>query len=130
MNRCFSVGYKREYSARNYNGTQPFQAYEAQSLRDFIVNNTGSQNIVIDVHGWLNETIGDNEIGRFYRNQFGISNHISSYGSGYFINWARTIPNTRSMLLELPEVSSHSQVVSKNYSGKFINATMNLLRSF
>ena len=130
MNRCFSVGYTRMYTARNYNGTQPLQAYEAQSLRDFILNNTGSQNIVIDVHGWLNETIGDNEIGRFYRNQFGISNHISSYGSGYFINWARTIPNTRSMLLELPEVSSHSQVVSRNYSGKFINATMNLLRSF
>ena len=130
MNRCFSVGYQRMYSARNYNGTQPLQAYEAQSLRDFILNNTGSQNIVIDVHGWLNETIGDNEIGSFYRNQFGISNHISSYGAGYFINWARTIPNTRSMLLELPEVQSHSQVISRDYVGKFTNATMNLLRSF
>ena len=130
MNRCFSVGYQRMYSARNYNGTQPLQAYEAQSLRDFILNNTGSQNIVIDVHGWLNETIGDNEIGSFYRSQFGISNHISSYGAGYFINWARTIPNTRSMLLELPEVQSHSQVISRDYVGKFTNATMNLLRSF
>ena len=130
MNRCFPVGYKKTSSARNYNGTQALQAYEAQSLRDFIISNKGSQNIVIDVHGWLNETIGDNSIGKFYRNEFGISKHISSYGSGYFINWARSIPNTRSMLLELPEVSNHNQTVSRNYVGKFTNATMNLLRSF
>ena len=130
MNRCFPVGYKKTTSARNYNGTQALQAYEAQSLRDFIINNKGSQNIVIDVHGWLNETIGDNSIGKFYRNEFGISKHINSYGSGYFINWARSIPNTRSMLLELPEVSNHNQTVSRNYVGKFTNATMNLLRSF
>ena len=130
MNRCFSVGYTRAYSARNYNGTQPFQAYEAQDIRDFILNNRGSQNIVIDVHGWLNETIGDNEIGRFYRNEFGISKHIGSYGAGYFVNWARSIGNTRSMLLELPPIYSHSQLVNNNYVGKFTNATMNLLRSF
>ena len=130
MNRCFPVGYKKTSSARNYNGTQALQAYEAQSLRDFIISNKGSQNIVIDVHGWLNETIGDNSIGKFYRNEFGISKHISSYGSGYFINWARSISNTRSMLLELPEASNHNQTVSRNYVGKFTNATMNLLRSF
>ena len=129
MNRCFSVSYKREKGARNYNGTEPFQAYEAQALRDFILNNRGNQNIVIDVHGWLNETIGDNEIGGFYRNTFGISKHIGSYGSGYLVNWARSI-GARSMLLELPPVYSHSQVVNNNYVSKFTNATMNLLRSF
>ena len=65
MNRCFPVGYNREPSKRNYNGTGPLQAYEAQALRDFILSNTGSQNIVIDVHGWLNETIGDNDLGAY-----------------------------------------------------------------
>ena len=130
MNRCFPVGYKSISTKRNYTGTQALQAYEAQSLRDFILNNAGSQNIVIDVHGWLNETIGDNQIGKYYRNEFGISKHIGSYGAGYLINWARTIPNTRSMLLELPEVSNHNQTISRNYVGKFTNATMNLLRAF
>ena len=130
MNRCFSIGYSRQTGTRNYNGTQPFQAYEAEALRDFILGNRGSQNIVIDVHGWLNETIGDNDIGRLYRNEFGISKHIGSYGSGYLINWARSIGNTRSMLLELPPVYSHSQLVNSNYVGKFNNATMNLLRIF
>ena len=130
MNRCFPVGYKSLSGDRNYTGTQSLQAYEAENLRNFIVNHTGTQNIVLDVHGWLNETIGDNGIGWYYRNQFGISNHIGSYGSGYFINWARSLPNTRSMLLELPQVNNHSQTVNWNYSGKFINATMQLLRDF
>ena len=130
MNRCFPVGYTRAYSNRNYNGTEPLQAYEAQSLRDLILNNTGSQNIVIDIHGWLNETIGDDGIGRYYRNEFGISTHIGTYGAGYFIQWARSIPNTRSMLLELPQVNSHTEAINMNLSGKFINATMKILEDF
>ena len=130
MNRCFPVGYTRAYSQRNYNGTEPLQAYEAQSLRDFILSNTGSQNIVIDVHGWLNETIGDNDLGQYYRNELGISDHIGTYGNGYLIQWARTIPNTKSMLLELPQVNSHSQLLNMNLSGKFINATMKILEDF
>ena len=130
MNRGWSEGYKRMSGDRNYNGTQPFQAPEAAQLRDFILSNQGSSNIVIDTHGWLNETIGDNGIGAYYRSQFGISNHIGSYGSGYFINWARSIANTRSMLLELPQVNNHNQTLERNYAGKFINATLGILRDF
>ena len=130
MNRCFPVGYTSLRSERNYNGTTPLQAYEAQSLRDFILNNTGTQNIVIDVHGWLNETVGNNEIGSLYRNEFGISKHINTYGKGYLIQWARTIPKTKSMLLELPEVKSHNELVSKKYVDKFNKATINLLKKY
>ena len=130
MNRCFPVNYKSMSGDRNYNGTQPLQAFEAESLRNFILSNKGSQNIVLDVHGWLNETIGDNEIGKYYRNEFDISNHIGTYGSGYLIQWARSVPNTRAMLLELPEVQNHSQVVQRNYANKFINATMKILKDF
>lgn len=128
MNRNWSVGYKMQAGDRNYNGTAPFQSYEASQLRDFMLNHQGSQNITIDTHGWLNETIGDNELGRYYRNQFGLPAHIASYGSGYLINWARTLRNGRSVLVELPKVSNHSQTVNRNYAGKFINATMQMLR--
>ena len=130
MNRCFPIGYTSTQSERNYNGTEPMQAFEAQHLRNFILNNTGSQNIVIDVHGWLNETLGNSYLGSFYRNQFGITKHIDAYGNGYFIQWARTIPNTRSMLLELPEVSSHQELIKKNYVSKFNKATMDLLKNY
>ncbi len=128
MNRAWSVGFQRQNGDRNYTGTEPFQAPETSQLRDFILNNQGSKNILIDTHGWLNETIGDKKIGSYYRNQFGISNHIGSYGKGYFINWARSIPNTRSMLLELPEVHSHDEVINRNYPTKIINATLRMLQ--
>ena len=134
MNRCFPVGYTSLRSERNYNGTAPLQAYEAQSLRDFILNNTGTQNIVIDVHGWLNETVGNNEIGMIYRKNFNLSNHIPSYGRGYLINWARkSLTGTkvaRSALIELPEVKSHNELVSKKYVDKFNKATINLLKKY
>ena len=128
LNRCWSVGFVPQYNSRNYTGSEPFLAPEAAELRDFILNNSGSKNILIDTHGWLNETIGDDGIGKYYRNMFGISKHIYSYGKGYLVNWARSIANTRSMLLELPEVSSHSQTVNWNYAEKYIKATMNMLQ--
>ena len=129
LNRNWSVGYKREKSARNYNGTAPFQAYEAIDLRNFMVSHQGStKTITVDTHGWLNETIGDNGLGAYYRNQFGLPTHINTYGSGYLINWARTLKNGRSVLVELPQVSNHGQTVSRNYAQKYINATMQMLR--
>lgn len=130
MNRACSIGFQRMTSARNYTGTAAFQAPEAAQLRDFILGHQGSSNVLIDVHGWLNETIGDNGVGSYYRSEFGISKHIGSYGNGYLINWARSLPNTRSMLLELPGVSNHSQVVNWDYVGKFNRATMRLLNDF
>ncbi len=130
MNRCFPIGWTKLNSSRNYTGEQPLQAYEAEALREFILTNVGNENFVIDVHGWLNETIGNDELGSFYRNEFGISNHIGTYGKGYFIQWARTIPNTKSMLLELPEVKSHKELIQKEYVNKFNIATMNLLKSY
>ena len=130
MNRCFPINYKSMSGDRNYNGTQPLQAFEAESLSNFILSHAGSQNIVIDIHGWLNETIGDNEIGKYYRNEYEINTHIKTYGSGYLIQWARSIPNTRSMLLELPPVNNHNEIIQNNYVEKFINATMKILNDF
>lgn len=131
MNRCWSVGYSRSTSNREYNGTEPFQAYEARYLRDFMLSrkSTSGRTIVIDLHGWLNETIGDSGLGSHYRTQYGMGTHISSYGGGYLINWARSLSNTRSALIELPPVSNHNQVVSRDYAGKYIRATISMLRS-
>ena len=127
MNRNWSVGFTRNGSARNFTGNEAFSAYETQRVRDFILGHKGSQNILVDVHGWLNETLGDNGLGSYYRSQFGLPTHIGSYGSGYLINWARTIGNARSVLVELPQVSSHQEVVSRDYVGKFYRATMDIL---
>ena len=131
MNRCWSVGYTRRTTTREYNGTEPFQAYEARYLRDFLLSKKSSsgRTILIDLHGWLNESIGDNGLGSYYRSEYGMGTHISSYGAGYLINWARSLSNTRSALIELPPVSNHSQVVNNDYAGKYIRATINMLRN-
>ena len=137
MNRNWQTGssYTRYYDARNYNGTAAYQAYEVRALRDFLLSHKSStgQTLLVDLHGWLNETIGDNGLGSYYRNQYGMSTHISSYGNGYLVNWARQqLGNgnraARSVLVELPQVYSHQEVLNRNYAGKYINATLNMLR--
>ena len=129
LNRCWSVGYVSQKGDRNFNGTKPFQAYEAAYLRDFILDHEGKKaNILIDTHGWLEETMGDKKLGKYYRKQFDLSKHIDAYGKGYLINWARTLKNGRSALIELPEVTKHKQVVDRQYAKKWIDATMKLLR--
>ncbi len=137
MNRNWQTGssYARYYDARNYNGTGAYQAYETRALRDFLLSHKSAtgQTILIDLHGWLNETIGDNGLGRYYRNYYGMSTHISSYGNGYLINWARQLlgngnRTARSALIELPQVYSHQDVLNRDYAGKYINATLTMLR--
>ncbi len=137
MNRNWQTGssYTRYTDARNYNGTAAYQAYEVNSLRTFLLNHKSStgQTILVDLHGWLNETIGDDGLGSYYRNYYGMSTHISSYGTGYLVNWARqqlgnSNRTARSVLVELPEVSNHQEVLNKDYAGKYINATLAMLR--
>lgn len=137
MNRNFQTSdYVTYKDNRNYNGTAAFQAYEARYLRDFLLNNKSQngQTILIDLHGWLNETMGDDGLGAFYRSQLGMTEHISTYGRGYLINWARmSLGNSnkvaRTALIELPQVTSHEELVNKKYAEKYINATINMLKS-
>lgn len=128
INRCWSTGYVRQTGDRNYNGTEPFQSYEARALRDFLLSKraTKGQTILVDLHGWLNETIGDNGIGSYYRSKYGITKHIDTYGKGYLVNWVRANlgyngKTARSSLVELPEYNTNSS--------KYIEATLNMLRS-
>ena len=137
MNRNFQTSdYITYKDDRNYNGTAAFQAYEARYLRDFLLNNKSQkgQTILIDLHGWLEETMGDNELGKYYRNEFGLTKHISTYGRGYLINWARmSLGNSnkvaRTAIVELPQVNSHEQLVSERHAEKYIDATIKMLKS-
>lgn len=128
INRCWSTGFVRKTDNRNYNGTEPFQSYEARALREFLLNrkSQNGQTILVDLHGWLNETIGDDQIGWYYRSRYGMSKHIGTYGQGYLVNWARSNLGSngrtaRSSLVELPEYDKDSS--------KYINATIDMLRN-
>ena len=137
MNRCWQIGssYKRYTDSRNYNGTTGFQAYEAAYLRNFLINHKSKtgKTVLVDLHGWTQQLIGDSGICSYYRQQFpeNDGSAIGRYGTGYLVNWARSTLGARSALIELPSsgVNGHQAVVNKNFSNRYINATLNMLKN-
>lgn len=119
-------------------------AIELINLRNTLRGNKGSgQNVLIDVHGWYNQTVGNADLGKYYWNSFGIpsSRHSYSYGQGYLIAWAKnssTISTTSSnypgigaktCLLELPPTTNYSDSNMQAYGDKFFVGTMTMLES-
>lgn len=137
MNRCWQIGnsYTRYTDSRNYNGTTGFQAYEAAYLRNFLINHKSKtgKTVLVDLHGWTQQLIGDSGICSYYRQQFpeNDGSAIGRYGTGYLVNWARSTLGARSALIELPSsgVNGHQAVVNKNFSNRYINATLNMLKN-
>ena len=142
LNRCWSTSFVPMYNSRNYTGSEPFLAYESRYLRDFLLSKraTEGQTILVDLHGWTTQVIGDSGICNYYKQQLPSCQYTSSYGKGYLINWARENLGAngraaRSALIELPNIGangkkimSHQDVVNSGYSDKYINATLNMLR--
>jgi len=128
------VQYKKYTDNRNYNGTAGFQANEASALRDFLLKNksVNGQTVLIDLHGWENSFIGDEEIGsKYFEANFpSATKKYNKYGEQYLISWAHSVLGARSALVELPDwIKSHEQAVKENLSGKYINSVMNMLKN-
>ena len=141
LNRCWQIGstYEKFTSDRNYNGDIGFQAYEAQALRDFMLKNKSKdgQTILVDLHGWTQQLIGDENICSYYEQQFPENNKrsVGRYGSGYMISWGRTYLGSqgrpaKTALIELPRdgVKNHQSVIDKDFSNRYIYATMKMLK--
>lgn len=142
INRCWSTNFVPMYNDRNYTGSTPFNSYESRYLRDFLLSkkSTTGQTILVDLHGWTTQVIGDGEICGYYKQKFPSNLYTSSYGKGYLINWARSSlgangRTARSALIELPaygaggkKIMSHQDVVNSDYSRKYIDATLNMLK--
>lgn len=142
LNRCWQIGdaYTRFTDSRNYNGTTGFQAYEAQYLRDFLLNHKSwdGQNVLIDLHGWTQQLIGDQEICSYYDKQFGENDKsaIGRYGTGYLINWARYYLDSsrglaKTALIELPNrgINGTASVLNQRFSSRYISATLDMLKN-
>ena len=139
LNRCWKYsGFNANANSRNYAGTAPFQAYEAQYLRDFLQahKSQNGQTILVDLHGWLQQLIGDRQVGMYYAVQFpeNNGNALDRYGDGYLINWARTaLANNngklaKTSLIELPDGSyNHQSVVKRRFAERYIQATLSML---
>ena len=134
INRSWQTGssYTRYTSDRNYNGTSGFQAYEAASLRDFLLSHksTNGQTVLVDLHGWENQLIGTQEICEYYKQQYTScrTHNYNNYGIQYLISWARQNLGAKTALVELPSAGSFAEVNSMRLSDKYINATINMLK--
>lgn len=142
LNRCWQVGntYKRYTDNRNYNGTAGFQAYEAQYLRDFLLKNKSKngQTVLVDLHGWTQQLIGDPQICSYYAKTFAENDKsgIGRYGEGYLVNWARMSLGSpskpaKSALIELPHqgIHGHQSVIDNGIPTRYLNATIDMLRN-
>ena len=129
-------------SVRYKTASSPFQAIELQNLRKALENNRGSgKNVLVDVHGWFNQTVGNSNIGQYYWNSMGIpsSRHSYGYGEGYLIAWAKNSPTLAqsnsnypgigadACLLELTPTTNYSDSNMQSYGDKFFNGTLSLL---
>lgn len=134
INRCWQTesSYKRYTDSRNYNGTAPYQAYEADYLRKFLLSrkSTIGQNVLVDLHGWENQLIGNEQICNYYKQEYSSCSTSSygKYGTQYLISWARQNLGAKTALVELPKVNNDKEGEALGLSDKYIRATTNMLK--
>ena len=87
------------------------------------------QNVVVDLHGWTQQLIGDPTLRNYYRTQFSENTDTATYGKGYLINWARANIGAKAALIELPRNNySNTDVINNNIANRYIEATLSMLR--
>jgi len=89
-----------------------FKAVETRKLRDFITDI--KPDFYLNMHGWLDETIGDKNLNTIINKQLGLSKRIDNYPvqSGYAIDWVHKKLHIPATLVEYK--SSKSVSLSKD----------------
>ena len=89
LNRDFDANYVANTTkGRNYT-PYAFSASESRALRDLCLEY--DPDVVLDMHGWLNTTIGDSELADVFFREMGLTHQVgftSTNCQGYFANWA------------------------------------------
>lgn len=131
LNRSFPTFFTPQYSSRNYTGPTPLAAPEAKALASLIDQYSGSSShmALVDVHGWLNETIGDPSLGQAFDKSFGISNKLmSTSAQGYLISYAHS-KGALATLLELPMPSSSASIQNNGYANKIYSGVKSIINN-
>lgn len=135
LNRSFPHKFSRAYSDRNYNGTAPLQATEARALAEFTQKVRGQgRNVLIDVHGWYQQTIVESGSGVPIYQAFcqHFPQNVRSYfvtASGYYSAWAGYELGYNACLFEFPYISDAAAFHDNGYRSKFVNSIAELLRT-
>lgn len=144
---------------KGYTGSNPvencLELKQVKSLLEANAPNSRYRSILIDIHGWDCETIGDEKIGNYYNTADTFSSttsginffsklynhgfqHRTSFGEGYLATWAKQKLKTDfSIILELPYPQDSSTIATADnttiqkydFAGRFITGTFNLLNN-
>ena len=131
LNRCFPTFFTPQYSARYYTGSTPLGAPEAKALASLVDQYSASSShmALVDVHGWLNQTIGDPSLGKAFNTSFGISNKLmSTSASGYLISYAHS-KGALATLLELPMPSNSASIQNNGYANKIYSGVKSIINN-
>ena len=87
----------------------PFKAVESRKLRNFIKE--CKPKVYLNMHGWLNETLGSYNLCRIINNAQGFTKYIGSYGAKdhYIIAWVNSHLGIPSALVEYKGPNSISK---------------------
>lgn len=132
LNRNFPVKFEPNSNERNFNGTKALAVPESRALANLVsqLSKRGGDFVLLDVHGWLNETLGDYNVSKYFDNQFGIGNTpLNDNFKGYLIEYGKSLGADVS-LVELPRPSSKADIKNRNYEGKLYNGVINLLKNY
>lgn len=112
LNRDFDASHVVYTNARNYTA-YPFSAPESQALRDLVW--ACGPDVVIDFHGWLNYTIGSEELAEVFSTCVGVNHkyELTTGAHGYFSYWAQ-LQGAEAILVEFKNSASvdHDDVIA------------------
>lgn len=129
LNRSFTTYFTPQYSERYYTGSIPLVAPEAKALATLVDQYSVSSNhmALVDIHGWLNQTIGDPSLSKAFNINFNISNQlISKLTNGYLISYAHS-KGALVTLLELPMPNNLKSIESNQYANKMYNSVKSII---
>ncbi|AFV01718.1 hypothetical protein UNSWDHB_2944 [Dehalobacter sp. UNSWDHB] len=137
INRSFPYTNNNDFypytNTRNFNGSSALGSAEVLALSQVLLQwkSEAQTMVLLDVHGWLNESLGDTAIGQCFQNQFGSTfslSTLSSSAKGYVSLWGQN-NGMRAALIELPFPSSPQDILDRDFAGKFVSATCNMLNA-
>ena len=138
MNRSFPYLWRPYETLRNFNGDQPLASLESKALADFseeILEQGYHTAIVIDVHGWTQQLLTNDNQGTLYQilhSQFPQNSYTTlEKSAGYFASYAAYNLGYTACLLEFPcDVYSESQFQASGYSEQLCSGISEILQQY
>ena len=135
LNRCFPTSWTPYTSTRNFNGSKPLSAKEAQALAKFVQSVKGKGcNICLDVHGWYTQIItstgSDGTLFKTFKKRFPKNTFANcATAIGYFTAYTTSL-GYQSCLFEFPDgLHSMDEFLKSGYCDSFNACVLDLMKT-